>query len=472
MVAHARGRTTARVDLLICGCEVSLWVGEQFASDLHNAFPKLKVVTISREQDLGPARPGVPDPAVGLLLQRPLVQARVTRPGAAHLSFRAAPSPPCAAPTCSRRSRPISSASPRSGTRRWRASYARAVGDRRPEAAAQPRAFVFTTFGCRPAEPCSLSVAATHQLLTQLLLYLMYSMRATVDTVRRRRRRGGRLRHRGGAGARPPQRAEPHRSRTSSATPASRARARRPRSATRRRTGCCGGRGSSGRSTSSRVLIVWIIHRLTVVAIGDRHRRRDARRLLVDAATAAAAPPPLGCTLDDWTTGAGFLQIAACVGRRSTRSSTCSCRGGRPSLLRLVQRRPWHHRVAGRSLLIGDVPWVAQSLEAFVSKCFALSYSIATVGVASANPLDHLVHRHTHRVVRGALLAVGRPDGRLNALPRAENTSASRSTRRRRSRTWASRCESFTLGHNPFKLGLTAAAITCRRSASPSSRST
>ena len=38
--------------------------------------------------------------------------------------------------------------------------------------------YVFITFcGCRPAEPCSLSVAATHQLLTNVLLYLMYSMR-------------------------------------------------------------------------------------------------------------------------------------------------------------------------------------------------------------------------------------------------------------------------------------------------------
>jgi hypothetical protein len=43
-------------------------------------------------------------------------------------------------------------------------------------------------------------------------------------------------------------------------------------------------------------------------------------------------------------------------------------------LLRLLQRRRWLHRVAGRSLLIGDIPWVAQSLEAFVSKLFALSY--------------------------------------------------------------------------------------------------
>ena len=57
-------------------------------------------------------------------------------------------------------------------------------------------------------------------------------------------------------------------------------------------------------------------------------------------------------------------------------------------LIRLVQRRPWLHRVAGRSVLIGDVPWVAQSAEAFASKLFALSYSIATCSFASANPAD------------------------------------------------------------------------------------
>ena len=51
-------------------------------------------------------------------------------------------------------------------------------------------------------------------------------------------------------------------------------------------------------------------------------------------------------------------------------------------LLRLLRGRPWLHRVAGRSLLIGDVPWVAQSLEQFVSKLFALSYSIASLNVA------------------------------------------------------------------------------------------
>jgi len=59
--------------------------------------------------------------------------------------------------------------------------------------------------------------------------------------------------------------------------------------------------------------------------------------------------------------------------------------------IRLVQGRPWLHRVAGRSVLIGDVPWVAQSAEAFASKLFALSYSIAGCSFASANPSDHLI---------------------------------------------------------------------------------
>ena len=128
-------------------------------------------------------------------------------------------------------------------------------------------------------------------------------------------------------------------------------------------------------------------------------------------------------------------------------------------LLRLVQGRPWLHRQAGRSLLIGDVPWVSQTLEAFVSKTFALSYSIATIAVSSGNPLDHLVHRHTHRVVRGALLSVGRPDGRLNALTSAENTICLSVNQASSIQNYGVTCESITVGHNPFKLGLTANAI-------------
>ena len=125
-------------------------------------------------------------------------------------------------------------------------------------------------------------------------------------------------------------------------------------------------------------------------------------------------------------------------------------------LMRLGQGRPWNHRVAGRSLLVGDTPYVSQVVEAFTSKLFALSYSIATIGVASGNPVDHLVHRHTHRVVRGALLAVGRPDGRLNALVSAENTVSLSLNQASSIQNFGVTCESISVGHNPHKLPLSA----------------
>ena len=60
-------------------------------------------------------------------------------------------------------------------------------------------------------------------------------------------------------------------------------------------------------------------------------------------------------------------------------------------LLRVVQRRSLLHRVAGRQLVVADVPWVSQAVEAFVSKLFALSYSMTSLNVASSNPVDHFV---------------------------------------------------------------------------------
>ena len=128
-------------------------------------------------------------------------------------------------------------------------------------------------------------------------------------------------------------------------------------------------------------------------------------------------------------------------------------------LLRLLQRRSWLHRVSGRSILIGDVPWVAQSVEAFASKLFALSYSIASASFYSANPADHLVHRHTHRVVRGGLLLVGRPDGRLNTLTTTEAAVCLSINQASSIQNFGVTCESVTIGHNPYKLPLSAGAI-------------
>jgi uncharacterized membrane protein YgcG len=85
-------------------------------------------------------------------------------------------------------------------------------------------------------------------------------------------------------------------------------------------------------------------------------------------------------------------------------------------LLRLVTGRPIYARFGKRTIVIVDNPTVHQLLENFVSKLYSQSYGIVGVDVHGASGLDHFVHRFTHRVVRGVLIAVGRPDGRLCCL--------------------------------------------------------
>ena len=41
------GETDGSIDILLTGCEVSLWLLEQFASDLGQVFPKLQVFSAS-----------------------------------------------------------------------------------------------------------------------------------------------------------------------------------------------------------------------------------------------------------------------------------------------------------------------------------------------------------------------------------------------------------------------------------------
>jgi hypothetical protein len=132
-------------------------------------------------------------------------------------------------------------------------------------------------------------------------------------------------------------------------------------------------------------------------------------------------------------------------------------------ILRLLQGRNLRHRMVGRTVVIADIPWVAQSAEAFLSKMFACSYSIAGLNVHSGNPVDHLVHRHTHRVVRGTLLVAGRPDGRLSALSTAESATCLSVNQASSIQSMGGTCESVTIGHNPFQLPLTLCGIFLKR---------
>jgi len=89
-------------------------------------------------------------------------------------------------------------------------------------------------------------------------------------------------------------------------------------------------------------------------------------------------------------------------------------------LLRWVTGRPIAARMGGRTIVVVDSPCIHQLTENFASKLFSQAYSFCMPNVHGASGLDHFVHRFTHRVVRGVLLAVGRPDGRLCVLAKSE----------------------------------------------------
>jgi hypothetical protein len=128
---------------------------------------------------------------------------------------------------------------------------------------------------------------------------------------------------------------------------------------------------------------------------------------------------------------------------------------------RIIHGRPLAARHGKRTLVIVDTPCVHQLTEIFVSKLFSQSYSIVSIDVHGASGLDHFVHRFTHRVVRGLLIVVGRPDGRLCCLAKSEASTllAAKQAAFIRNPDYhyeGNGPEIVTIGHNPFppNLGL------------------
>ena len=172
---HDEGNHDGSVDLLISGCEVSLWLGEQFHSDLHRVFPRLKIVTISANKLLGQLGQSFPIPQTNFAFHEGTLDLKdtpvllVSHSGGTFATLN------------------VSNllkgytANLFVVTSEWDTQIARSVRAGRPGAVGakfQLNSYVFTTFcGCRPAEPVTLTAVATHQLLTQILLYVMYYLR-------------------------------------------------------------------------------------------------------------------------------------------------------------------------------------------------------------------------------------------------------------------------------------------------------
>ena len=121
--------------------------------------------------------------------------------------------------------------------------------------------------------------------------------------------------------------------------------------------------------------------------------------------------------------------------------------------IRYFQGRQLLARTGKRTLIIGDVSWVNQLLQAYVSKLFSLSYGIATIEVHSANPQNHLLHAFGHRVVRGTLIWLGIPDGRRSKQQQqAENASITTGKQAKGVRNFNMGAEIVAIGNNPSSI--------------------
>ena len=118
--------------------------------------------------------------------------------------------------------------------------------------------------------------------------------------------------------------------------------------------------------------------------------------------------------------------------------------------IRYFQGRQLFARMGKRTLVIGDVAWVNQLLQAYVSKLFSLSYGIATIEVHSGNPQNHLLHAFGHRVVRGTLIWLGIPDGRGSKQQQeAEHAATMTGKQANGVKNFNTGAEIFALGKNP-----------------------
>ncbi|KAL7566060.1 hypothetical protein ACA910_009847 [Epithemia clementina (nom. ined.)] len=434
-------RSSRAVDILLTGCEVSLWLAEQFASDLQKAFPKLDVVALSSNKLLGLYGQDVPVPAFGFphsprtMDLHDAIVIIVSHSGG---SF----APLACSNLLQSSTKNIFAVTSETDTQIGKQLAAMDATENVQEQGIEQLFLsrIFSTeVGIRPAEPCSVSVVATHQLLTNLFMYI--SVIIIID-----------MRYRQATGATICEQDLQILERCN----------RENLDALSEIVGVTKD-GLRINEDDSRQIVeselrkagdLWADHIL--------ENTRAYIMTFVYIFVTVISGYPLAYAI---AYGAGWENSNNWIYAINTIDAALFFWMPQINifLLRLFQRRNLLHRMVGRTVVIGDIPWVSQCAEAFLSKIFAVSYSIAGLTVMNGNPADHLVHRQTHRIVRGSLLICGRPDGRLSALTSAEAAVCLSVNQASSIQSLGGTCESLTIGHNPFKLPLSAKAIFLKR---------
>jgi len=430
---HVKGKIAPKaVDILLTGCEVSLWLAEQFAADLQKCFPKLNIEAISSNKLLGLFGQDLSIPATGFKYSPKTTNLNDT------IVIIVSHSGGTFAPLACSNLLQSYTRNIFAVTSEWDTQIGKQLRAIDADNHGHALSRIFSTeIGVRPAEPCSVSVAGTHQLLTNLFQYITVVilsdptfLRVTGAVITEQDVKMLESCNQSNIEAL---------TNITGSSPFGYALDRKTK--TQKNLHSAGDLWAEHILENARAYIMTFVYVFATVTAGYP--------LLSFIAGA------IGLDMDNssWAYAVRFLDAALYFWLPQINII----------LIRLFQGRNLKHRMVGRTVVIGDIPWVAQAAEAFLSKIFAVSYSIAGLNVLSGNPCDHLVHRHTHRVVRGSLAIFGRPDGRLSALSTAEASVCLSVNQASSIQSLGGTCESITVGHNPFKLDLSKNGIFLKR---------
>ena len=168
MEAHVDGKIKchgSQIDILVTGCEVSLWVAEQFVSDLQKCFPQLFIKAVSSNKLLGLFGQELTMPCTGFPYSKKSMDMK--DPIVLIVSHSGGTFGPLA---CSNLLQSFSS-SIFTVTSEWDTQIGKQLRSMYSDDLLSSRIFS-TEVGVRPAEPCSVSVVATHQLLTNIFEHI------------------------------------------------------------------------------------------------------------------------------------------------------------------------------------------------------------------------------------------------------------------------------------------------------------
>jgi len=430
MDSYVEGSAQSRsTDILLTGCEVSLWLAEQFACDLQKSFPKLNVTSVSSNKLLGLFGQEMSIPVVGYPMSNKTT--KLDNAIVIIVSHSGGTFSPLAVSNLLNTNNNVFVV-----TSEWDSQIGKQLRAAHNEDDHMMLLFnsrVFTTdVGLRPAEPCSVSVAATQQLLTCIFQHIAIVILSNQ-----------RYRHTSGAII--------------------------TEHDLRILERC---NQDNLHALEEIVGLDYFGNKITKDQASAEQELRHAGRVWADHILENARAYVITFVYIMATVISGY-PIASAIAKGAGLVNSTAWYFVRlidaliyfylPQInvliIRVIQRRAIRHRMVGRTVVIADIPWVAQAAEAFLSKIFAVSYSIAGLNVLSGNPADHFVHRHTHRVVRGTLIVCGRPDGRLSALTSLEASCCLSVNQASSIQSIGSTAESITIGHNPYKLPLSARGI-------------